>query len=61
MQDLLEVFDQFIANRRKEHKDPHKGKFCDDQVLVLVCRAALRSVEIYVLGNPRGGWGGYPK
>jgi hypothetical protein len=44
MQDLLEVFDQFIANTRKEHKDPHKGKFCDDQVLVLVCRAALRSV-----------------
>jgi hypothetical protein len=44
MQDLLEVFDEFIANRRKEHKDPHKGKFCDDKVLVLVCRAALRSV-----------------
>ncbi len=51
MQDLLEIFDQFIANRRKEHKNPHKGKFCDDQFLVLVCRAALRSVEIYVLGK----------
>jgi hypothetical protein len=61
MQDLLEIFDQFIANRRKEHKDPRKGKFCDDQFLVLVCRAALRSVEIYVLGKAQGVRGGYPK
>jgi hypothetical protein len=52
MQDLLVVFDQFIANRRKEHKDPHKGKFC---------RATLRSVEIYVFGKAQGGRGVYPK
>jgi hypothetical protein len=33
----LEVFDQFIAMRRKEHnKDPHKGRFCDDELFVLV-------------------------
>jgi len=48
----LEVFDQFIAMRRKEHnKDPHKGRFCDDQVFVLVNAGHL--LEVWQMTNSR--------
>jgi hypothetical protein len=49
----LEVFYQFIAKRRKEHnKDPHKGRFCDDdQVFVLVNAGHL--LEVWQMTNSR--------
>jgi len=48
----LEVFYQFIARRRKEHnKDPHKGRFCDDQLFVLVNPRHL--LEVWKMTNLR--------